>query len=57
MCVSCACGKPNDDHGDKRHITMDQVEQAAKAADIPAAEVGKNIDAALASGASAGKKQ
>lgn len=48
MCVSCACGKPNDDHGDPRHITMEQLEQAAKAADISLEEVAENIDAALA---------
>lgn len=55
MCVSCACGKPNDDHGDPRHITMTQLEEAAKAADISVEEVCENIDAAL-EGATAGTK-
>ncbi len=22
MCISCGCGKPNDDHGDARNITV-----------------------------------
>ena len=58
MCASCGCGKPNDQHGDARHITMDQVQQAAKAADISPEEVTKNLmDSARAmSGASAGQQ-
>ena len=32
MCISCGCGKPNDDHGDARNITMQDVDQAAEAA-------------------------
>ena len=31
MCLDCGCGKPNDDHGDTNHITMKDVEKAAKA--------------------------
>lgn len=54
MCVSCACGSPNDDHGDKRNITMNQLEQAAEAANIGVDEVCQNIDAAGAETATAG---
>ncbi|HEY7033012.1 MAG TPA: hypothetical protein VH482_16825 [Thermomicrobiales bacterium] len=43
MCLDCGCGKPNDDHGDPRHITMKQVEDAAKASGIPAREAVQNI--------------
>ena len=43
MCVSCGCGEPNEDHGDKRHITMQQIQQAAEAASISPAEVAQNI--------------
>jgi hypothetical protein len=43
MCVSCGCGTPNDDHGDKRHITMEQLEQAGQAAGTSAKEVAQNI--------------
>ena len=32
MCVSCGCGKPNENHGDPRHITMQQIQQAAEEA-------------------------
>lgn len=43
MCVSCGCGSPNDDHGDSRNITMDQIQSAADAAGISSQEVGNNI--------------
>lgn len=58
MCASCGCGKPNDQHGDSRHITMGQIQQAAAAAKISPQEVGKNIsDAARSmSGASMGSQ-
>jgi hypothetical protein len=46
MCVSCGCNKPNDNHGDIRHITMNQLEQAAAAANMSAADVAKNIQKA-----------
>ena len=32
MCVSCGCGKPNDDHRDRRNITVQDLDQAAEAA-------------------------
>ena len=37
MCLSCGCGEPNDNHGDPKHITMDMLEAAAKAAEIGSA--------------------
>jgi hypothetical protein len=43
MCVSCGCGKPNDNHGDERHITMDQIQKAASAAGCSPADVVKNM--------------
>ncbi len=43
MCVSCGCGAPNDDHGDKRHITLEQIQQAAQAANVSPKEVAQNI--------------
>jgi hypothetical protein len=46
MCASCGCGKLNDDHGDKRHITMEDIENAAEAADLSVGEVVENIEAA-----------
>jgi hypothetical protein len=43
MCLSCGCGEPNDDHGDRRHITQDQLEQAAQAAQISPQDAAQNI--------------
>ena len=46
MCVSCDCGKPNDDHGDSRNITMNQIEQAASAIGKQPRDVAQNIQKA-----------
>ena len=43
MCVSCGCGEPNERHGDDRHITQDDLQQAATAAEISLDEVIQNI--------------
>jgi hypothetical protein len=43
MCMSCGCGKPNDQHGDAANITYDQLEAAAKAADIDPEKASDNI--------------
>jgi hypothetical protein len=43
MCVSCGCGEPNERHGDDRHITQDDLQQAADAANISLDEVVQNI--------------
>ena len=45
MCLSCGCGEPNERHGDDRHITRDDIDAAAEAAEISAAEVVQNISA------------
>jgi hypothetical protein len=45
MCVSCGCGEPNERHGDDRHITQDDLQQAAAAAEISLDEVIGNIAA------------
>ncbi len=47
MCASCGCGKLNDDHGDDRHLTLDDLEQAAEAADLNLSEVAQNIQQAV----------
>ena len=43
MCLDCGCGKPNDRHGDDRHITMDDVKAAAEASEISVDEASRNI--------------
>ena len=45
MCLSCGCGEPNERHGDDRHITQDDIDKAAKAANISASEAVRNISA------------
>jgi hypothetical protein len=44
MCLTCGCGEPNADHGDSRHITYDDLEEAANAAEISVDEAVKNFD-------------
>ena len=46
MCLSCGCGEPNATHGDNRHITLEDLEEAAKAAGITLEEVLSNLHAA-----------
>ena len=43
MCVSCGCGVPDAAHGDDRHITLDDLEAAARAVGITVEEVVGNI--------------
>lgn len=43
MCMSCGCKQPNEDHGDERHITMQDLEAAAEADGISVQEVIQNI--------------
>ncbi len=43
MCVSCGCGSPNDDHGDSRNITLDDLDQAAVAAGTTRDKVLQNM--------------
>ncbi len=47
MCISCGCGNPNDDHGDPRNITMDDLNQAAQAAGTTRDRVLQNINFVL----------
>ena len=43
MCMSCGCMQPDNDHGDKRNITRDQLNQAAQAANITPEQAATNI--------------
>jgi hypothetical protein len=44
MCVSCGCGVANDDHGDPRNITQEDLEAAAEAAGLDVEDVLVNIE-------------
>lgn len=44
MCMSCGCGSPNDDHGDSRNITMNDIDQAAQAAGTTRDRVLQNMN-------------
>lgn len=43
VCMSCGCGKPNDNHGDERNITEDDLDRAAQAANIGRDQAAQNI--------------
>jgi hypothetical protein len=47
MCISCGCGKPREDHGDPRHLTMQDIDAAASAAGISPQEVAANINKSI----------
>ncbi len=53
MCLSCGCGEPNERHGDERHITQDDLDAAAQAAEITPQQVAQNIRDGLQQGAAA----
>lgn len=44
MCVSCGCALPYDDHRDPRHITVEDLQAAADAADTTVGTVAHNIE-------------
>lgn len=47
MCLSCGCGEPNNDHGDPRHITQEDLAKAAEAAGITPEKAAENIGAGI----------
>ncbi len=60
MCVSCGCGEVHDDHGDPRHLTIEDLEQAAEAANLTVDQVVQNIQASGRQGgssSSSGRRQ
>jgi hypothetical protein len=52
MCVSCGCGEVHEDHGDSRHLTIEDLEQAAEAANLTVDQVVQNIQASGRQGGS-----
>lgn len=57
MCVSCGCGSPNDDHGDSRNITLNDLDQAAIAAGTTRDKVLQNMMGGSANTGNAGGQQ
>ncbi len=51
MCVSCGCGKYEEDHGDDRNITMKDLNAAASAGGVSFEDVFRNIQEASRQGA------
>ena len=47
MCLSCGCGEPNKTHGNPDHITMQNLEKAARAANISPEQAARNISQGL----------
>jgi hypothetical protein len=43
MCLTCGCGIPDDNHGDSRNIVMQQLNDAAEAAEIDVDEAARNL--------------
>lgn len=43
MCMSCGCGTPEDDHGNRDNITRDDLQKAAQAANISQEQAAENI--------------
>lgn len=43
MCLSCGCGHPNENGGDSRLITMNDLDQAAQASGITREQVVQNL--------------
>jgi hypothetical protein len=54
MCLNCDCGKPDDNHGDARNITLQDIDQAARAAGTTRARAFENIIQGIQQQASAG---
>jgi hypothetical protein len=60
MCVSCGCGEIHDNHGDPQHLTIEDLEQAAEAANLTVDQVVQNIQASGRQGgssSSSGRRQ
>src|SRR5882672_11168922 len=43
MCLTCGCGRPNDDHGEKDNITLDDLQAAADVQSISLNEAAQNL--------------
>lgn len=57
MCVSCGCGSPNDDHGDNRNITLNDLDKAAVAAGTTRDKVLQNMMGGASNTGNTGNQQ
>lgn len=48
MCLTCGCGKPHDDHGNRDNITYEDLRKAADASEISVDEAANNLSSTLA---------
>jgi hypothetical protein len=53
MCMSCGCGEINEKHGNDAHITWDDVQAAARAADVTPDQVMSNMQEAMGTASAA----
>ena len=47
MCISCGCDEPEANHGNPKHITLKQLQDAAEAAEVDITQLSKNISEGL----------
>jgi hypothetical protein len=47
MCMSCGCGEMHNNHGDPRHLTFEDLKQAADAAGLSPEQVAQNIQTSV----------
>jgi hypothetical protein len=47
MCITCGCDEPEANHGNPKHITLQQFKEAAEAAEVDISQLNKNIDQGL----------
>ena len=57
MCLSCGCGQPNESHGDERNITLQRLEESARAANISPQEAARNISSGIEGMGTSGREQ
>ena len=48
MCMTCGCGEPHEQHGNPDNITYEDLEKAAKAADMSAQDALTNMNDSIA---------
>jgi hypothetical protein len=47
MCISCGCDEPEANHGNPKHITLQQLKDAAEVAEVDVTQLSKNISEGL----------